>query len=363
MALTPTSQRWRLPPVHVVNVDGGVILKRGSTEFRVSGDGAAQAVQVVLAATAGKGATAEEICQRFAAPHRPGVAHLIEQLIARRLLVPSGDPVAAAGERESSLEVFYWHFGESAARVTERLDSRRIVILGVNLISRQLAAALGASSLRNFEVVDDPLLRNLRLFDDGGQMIAGEWPPFATPPLAFEEWAESTTGASLGCLVATSDFGSQQSMRQWNRFCVEHHRHFLPVVLQNLIGYVGPLVIPGETACFECLCARQNAHLEDPQTQRAVEEVAFEAQVVAGFHPVMASMLGDIAAFELARFYSGVLPVRNVGTLIEVSLLTPRLVAHRVLKIPRCTVCSPLHARPSATPSKLLLSPSTWGGT
>jgi bacteriocin biosynthesis cyclodehydratase domain-containing protein len=363
MALNPTSKKLRALPLQVVEIAGGVILKRGCTEVKISGEGAAQALQVVLGATAGRGATSDEICRRFAAPHRPAVEHLIEQLVSRRLLVPSDDMESALGARESSLEIFYWHFGEPAARVTERLDSRQLVILGVNCISRQLTAALSASGLRNFQVVDDPLLRNLRLFDDAGHVIEGEWPALSRPPLALEEWADGADLQSLGCLVATSDFGGQQSMRQWNRFCVEHHRHFLPVVLQNLIGYIGPLVIPGETACFECLRARQDAHLEDPQTQRAVEGIAFEEQVAVGFHPSMASVLGDVAAFELAKLYSGVLPRWNVGTLIEVNLLTPRLAARKVLKIPRCAVCSPLNTRPSTAPKRNLLPPGTWVGT
>ena len=88
-------------------------------------------------------------------------------------------------------------------------------------------------------------------------------------------------------------------MRPWNEFCVRHRRPFLPVVLQDLIGYIGPIVVPGETACFECLRARQNSNLINPETQRAAEARAFDGQAIAAAHPAMSASLGAIAGFEL----------------------------------------------------------------
>jgi molybdopterin-synthase adenylyltransferase len=356
MPFDRTSEKLRALPVQLVEVPDGVILRRGSVEIKIGGERAVEVTQIVLAAAAEKDVTLEEICERFAAPDRPAVQHLVEQLIARRLLVPSeaANPTGEGGE--SSLDIFYWQFGESAARVTERLNSRQTVIMGVNHISRQLAASLTASGVDNFRVVDFPLLRNLRLFDETGRLRAGQWPTCSQPPMDYQEWMEGTELQSLGCLVATSDFGSHQAMREWNKFCVEYQRHFLPVVLQTPIGYVGPLVVPGETACFECLRVRQNSHLQDPDGTRATEGVAFEGQAVTSFHPSMASVLGDIAAIELAKFYSGVLPLWNVGRLIEVNLLSPRLTARKVLKIPRCIVCSPLNTHSSIMAKKVPFS-------
>jgi len=359
MALDPTSQKLKALPIQLIETDNDIILKRGCTEVKISGEGVAAAVRTLLAAAAGRGAIREEICERFATSSRPAAERLIDLLIARHMLVPSDGVESMVTGRESSLDIFYWHFGVSAAEVTRQLNSRQTVIVGVNCISRQLVASLSASGLDNFQVIDYPLLRNLRLFDDTARLMADQWPAFAKLPLAYEEWVDGIDPQSLDCLVATSDFGDQQAMRAWNKLCVEQKCHFLPVVLQNMIGYVGPLVIPGETACFECLRARQNSHMEDPQTQRAAEGVAFEGQVVTGFHPSMASVLGDLAAIELTKFYSGVLPVRKVGLLIEVNLLATRMTARKVLKIPRCTVCSPLHPRSSTMAQKTTFTPAS----
>jgi thiazole/oxazole-forming peptide maturase SagC family component len=220
--------------------------------------------------------------------------------------------------------------------------------LGVNSISRQLVASLAASNTKNVQVVDFPLLRNLRLFGEDDEVDLQQWPVLHNRPVAYKAWMDQLDNESLHCVVATTDFGNHRILNEWNRFCLDRKWHFLPVVLQHVVGYIGPLVIPGETACFECLRSRQDAHLEDAQLGRAVEAVAFEGQEVVGFHPTMSSILGDIAAFELTKFYSGVLPGGHVGSLIEVNLLATYLTSRKVLKVPRCPACSPFNQKPAA---------------
>ena len=284
---------------------------------------------------------------KMAPPYSERLLLNVQPLTATlKLLVPCEEETEGP---ESNLDVFYWHFGEKAAQVTARLNRRTLVILGVNCISRQLAISLAASGVENFHVLDHPRLRNLCLFDDAGKLKADQWPASLKAP---QDWTDSLGSQSFDCLIATSDFGGQEAMREWNTLCVKENRHFLPVVLQDLIGYVGPLVVPGETACLDCLRTRQNSQTKDYQSRRLPEGVAFEGQGVIGFHPAMASIIGNIAAFELIKLYSDTLPFSKVGTLIEVNLLATEMKARKVLKIPRCPTCSPLKTRPSTTPYK-----------
>ena len=105
--------------------------------------------------------------------------------------------------------------------------------------------------------------------------------------------------------------------------------------------------MPGETACFECLKTRQNSHLTEPLPLKVPEQTPFEGRGLGGFHPAMPSMLGDIAAFELTKWYGQTLPGSPIGNLLEVNLQQGFMKARKVLKIPRCIVCSPLNTMPS----------------
>jgi bacteriocin biosynthesis cyclodehydratase domain-containing protein len=347
--MSSPEQRLKALAVHVIETDDGVIVKRGCTELKIGGEGAAEAVRKVLAATSNGGATCAEICRLFVPTPAPLVRQLIEQLLTRHLLVPVEQMESAVKGPESSLDVFYWHFGANAAQAAERLNKQSLVILGVNCISRQLAASLTASGVENFQILDHPRLRNLRLFDNAGTLKTDQWPASVRSP---QEWDDGIDPESLGCMIATSDFGGQETMYEWNRFCVKYRRPFLPVVLQDLVGYVGPLVIPGETACLECVRMRQNSHITDRESLKRTRDFAFEGQAAVGFHPSMASILGDIAALELTKFYSEVIPSSRIGTLIEVNLLETGLTSRKVLKVPRCPACSPLLTRSSVSPDK-----------
>jgi bacteriocin biosynthesis cyclodehydratase domain-containing protein len=349
----------RALPVQLIETADRVLLKRGRVEIAVGGEGVADVVKTIFTAASGEGATTEEIVSLFAATDRPAVERLVEHLAQRRLLVPAeaeGAPTADPAAAETPADVFYWHFGDTGEAVASRLDELRAVVLGVNVVSSRLVAALSQAGATRFQVVDEPLLRNLRMISDEGDLIDDHWPAALEPPLAYETWKRTFDPSALDCVVATSDFGGAVLMRQWNEFAVEHRHAFFPVVLQDLIGYIGPLVVPGETACYECLRGRQNANFEDPASRRAAESSAYAGQAVAGAHPIMASVLGELAAFELIKLYGLRRPLWRPGTLVEVGFLASRTTSRTVLKLPRCPVCGPLRSTSPISPWRELRS-------
>jgi molybdopterin-synthase adenylyltransferase len=350
--------RLRVLPLQCIELPDGVLLVRGCTEVKISGEGAAEALQIVLTATAGEGMTREELLGLFGALDRPGVEQLVEILAARRLLVRADAFAVPPPNGETGQEVFYWEFGERAEAVVGRLDKSRIAILGVNCISGQLARALAQCGFASVTVVDFPLLRNQRLFREE-TLAASEWS--GPPPLPLDVWEAQIEEERPACLVATADFSGQLLLHYWNEWCVEHGCNFLPVLLDKAIGYVGPLVVPGETACYECLRARENAHFENPDLRRASEALSAVLQrpTLHGFLPPMASVLGDLAAMELTKFHGGVMNFR-AGTLLEVNLLGPEMRARKVLKVPRCGVCSSLNRQAAVNPHKVSFLPGEY---
>lgn len=356
MKLDLNDRVLRSVPLQAILHEGIVILKRGALETRLEGAGIAEIVQLVLDATSGAGIAREQLVARFAEPGRADVEALLELMLDRRLLVVANAAESTPDPAETALDVFYWNLGQSAAEVNKSLAERRITVLGVNHITHAIVSILQSSGLHPPTVVDYPLFRNISFFDESGALNPARWPH--PSPRAFEPWAESLERGSIDCLVATSDFGGLHWMRQWNEVCVTNNIHFLPVVLQNVIGYVGPLVVPGDTACFECARARQNAHMADHDLRRASELVAFEGQSIAAYHPAMPMAVASVAAMELTKLYGNLrVPRRRVGVLLEVNLLAPTITAHKVLKVPRCTVCGINSIHPAVTPSKTTFLP------
>lgn len=331
----------RALPVNVEITGEGVRLKRGISEVAITGEKAVEMVRIVLSLAA-KQITREAILRHFDVPARESVEHLIDGLLLRRFLVTSD---GSDEQGESNLDIFYWQFEKQSGELREKLNQTKLTILGVNSISRQLVASLLASNWCNFEVIDYLPLRNPAFFKQGEVLAHESW-PFPNGPLKMHDtWMETLVSGVSQCIVATSDVGNFQAIAEWNGEAIETKTHFLPVALERMIGYVGPLVIPGETACFACFRLRRQAH--DSQALANESNEIGSGYPTVGFHPTMASMLGNIAAFELTKFYSETIPISQVGTIIELNMLTSQMTGHKVLKVPRCPTCSPFNRRSS----------------
>src|SRR5438552_3482069 len=101
-------QKLRARPLQLVETSDAVILKRGRTEFRIAGEGAKSAVAALLSAF-GDAACVDEVVSSFPEGHRPAIETLIDQLVARRLLMPLSPSEPEEREPEGPLDIFYWH--------------------------------------------------------------------------------------------------------------------------------------------------------------------------------------------------------------------------------------------------------------
>ena len=116
----------RLMPVRLIEMDDGIIVKRGRAEVKFAGARAKEVVSALFTALAERVATPEEVREHFDAHDRPAVTLILEQLESRRMLVPADSPGPATPHDEDVLDVFYWHFGEQGREVAERLGRLRV---------------------------------------------------------------------------------------------------------------------------------------------------------------------------------------------------------------------------------------------
>jgi thiazole/oxazole-forming peptide maturase SagC family component len=348
----------RLLPTQILETDGALILRRGATALRIPGQSATIAAKRVLDAlsVAGtQGVSENRLISLFAESDRERARELILRLISSRLIAAcdytNGDsPESETGETtENETDVFYWNLGKERRNLSDNLNSKRLLILGVNWISHQLALSLQRSGFERLEVVDHPLLRNLRFFEPDGLLRKGVWSVNSNPK-AYDEWLSTTTlRPDTDFLIACSDFGGRERLRDWNRLCVRNGCYFLPVFLEEMICHIGPFVVPYRTACFECVREWRMLTGDYSQIRSDIDASAFEGQLANGFHPSMASIAGDLSAIEITKFCAQLSPYWRVGMMIELNLLTCELVKRKVMKMPRCTVCGALVRHPSTT--------------
>lgn len=328
--------RYVANPVIVATLTDGVLIKRGSVELSITGPAIAEIISTLLDCFSGQSRTKTELLECFPAAMHESVETLFSALVTHRLVQPE-DEAGTADQIESPTELFFWDHGVTHASLAGILSSRRFVVLGVNAVSRAVVTALRDGGFEHIVTIDVPNLRNVRFINADGEISMEAWPAILGETTSLESFIEDED--EFDCLVGTSDLGGMHLLRDWNRFAVDSGVAFFPVVLQNMRGYFGPLVIPGETACYECYRARQNSHISDPESQRASEVIAHETQLGVSSLPAMTTALGSLAGLELTKFFVSRIAGWHVGTAYELNMLDLSLKRQRVLRIPRCSVC------------------------
>ncbi|MDR4493352.1 MAG: TOMM precursor leader peptide-binding protein [Nitrospirales bacterium] len=307
-----SKNKFKVLPIQYTPLPNGGILKQGPNEMVIPSKSAAEAIWGILNSASRGGATQEEILRLFNPSVRSKIKRIIQGLVDQRLLVPQ--------------------------------ENFKVVILGVNYISQQLVSSLRASGIKTISVLDLPGLRNHELINQSGRLNKTRW---ISPGISPKAWGNNFDFSEIDILITTSDYDASNIFQEWNRFCLKNKKTFLPVYNSNLLGFVGPLVVPGQTACFECLQARQNSHLENPERFFLAKNSPIVSEKILGFHPSMGSILGNIAAFELSRFYGPSIPFSNVGNAVRVDFFDFGIRKNKVLKVPRCAACSSMNHRAS----------------
>ena len=307
-----------------------IIIRRGLVQVKVAGSEAARITAALYTRSRGT-LTREQLLHTFETGDRAATEDLLDNLLTRRLFVMI--PAPTEEPQESPLDVFYWHFGDNRK---ERIESCRIIIVGLNSVTLQCAKTIRMSGFKHITIVDDPHLRDEdRGIDLEGLADAITWAGQGSP--------ENMPVSDADCIIAASSFGGQNHLRSWNRFCVGRRIVFAPALLHDCVGEIGPIVVPGQSACLECLRGRQNSHLENLHDSRQADITAFEGRDIVAHHPAMSNIVGNMPALEVTKFV-GLKLLGQVNRYIEMRLLLSQMVVHRVLKLPYCEICGSLQS-------------------
>jgi bacteriocin biosynthesis cyclodehydratase domain-containing protein len=343
--------RYRLLGLQAVPHDDGVVIRRGLKQVFVRGAKVGELLDLIVERSAeGNGLRPDDLKAEIDPLKHLTFTDLIATLRAERFLVAIEER-AGPPPPEGKEGVFYWSHGTSLEAVAANVAEVELAVFGVNHISLPLLGNLRSVGFRAVAFVDHPALRNLDFYDDRQDMRSEIAAALASNrPQTFDAW--SASGDKPDCSIVCSDFGGLALMRDWNRTAVAANALFYPIVLQDEVAYLGPLVVPGEGPCFECMWARRNSNLDAGRRDHATEMHAFFGQKVASYLQPMARVAADLAAIDLLKYFSRTLPGGRAGRLIEADLMTPALITRNVLKVPRCPVCSrlPMPTEPAAAP-------------
>ena len=269
------------------------------------------------------------------------------------------EPVSTEGPRSRSLPFIETlaSAGRSQAAVTERLRKARIGILGLESTGTAIARELASWGIRGLVLVDP----NAQRPDDPAKFeehhaelsrqsaLAAELKalyPEVEVTTPFASWSAKDVRdvADIVDVIISAVDRDFATVAQWvNKAVVETGKIAAFVTLENTRAIIGPIVYPGETACYMCYRMRAIACEDDYYASMAFEESRDRSRVVSAAREPTFLPLGMVAAGilcgELAKTLTAVGRHALAGRIIEWDGLTSVFEEHDVLRQPCCPIC------------------------
>lgn len=248
--------------------------------------------------------TVDDVVAELGEPVRPAVEHALSLLRAHDLLTAQAPAGAAAGARRcAELLAATDRAGRAVAELHARLVQVEVHVLGSGPAAEPLGRLLQASGC------------------SGVESLAWNEPP----PDAF--------------VVAVPASGEVELLEEWNRRARAPWLQVLPY--DGRLAAVGPVVVPGQTACHDCYRHRRDS------TIAALPDRTTGAYAGA---PALDATLAGLAAHVTLRWLAAG-DVADAGVLLAVELAPElRCTRHFVHRVPRCATCSPTRRRAAASP-------------
>jgi ribosomal protein S12 methylthiotransferase accessory factor len=138
-------------------------------------------------------------------------------------------------------------------------------------------------------------------------------------------------------VVLTDDYLAAE-LRERNARAVRARRPWLLVKPFGVRAWIGPLFVPGETGCWECLAQRLRGH------RRIADYIERRKRLATAVAPPRAELPGTIgaalhlAATQLAGYLAGNTG-SIVGAVLSLDAKSLELVRHKLVRWPQCPTC------------------------
>lgn len=155
--------------------------------------------------------------------------------------------------------------------------------------------------------------------------------------------SEATAWPSHLCIVIDANQHAV-SLSDINRRLLDAAIWWIPVRLSPSHAVLGPLIIPYQTACFECAVIRHCAVSSEGRLLHALElgrEVThYAAEPGLASKALRGQALATLAS-ELLMYFTPPCTPGLVGRIVSFSLTSMGSKYHRVLRVPLCPACGP----------------------
>jgi len=251
---------------------------------------------------------------------------------------------------------FFADFTDDPAGAQERLRAATVAIVGLGTIGGAIAVHLARAGVGRIRACDTDTISDSNLprnavytNADVGQdkvEVAASRLREVSPELAFEgKRLDVRSATDVEGLAAGSDLvincADQPSVAQTSEWTGQAAMalglpHILAGGYRTHLGFVGPTVLPGRSACWKCF--EMDYHQNDPFAVNGWKPLAAGRPTGGSLGPLGAVVAG-IHAWEAIRILTGILPPAMTNRKGEIDFVDMSVSYHAVDRNPDCPVC------------------------
>lgn len=239
----------------------------------------------------------------------------------------------------SQLTFFSRYTSEGGAKYQSRLHTSRVGVVGDGFLARSLMRQLASSGIGDIvHLSHDPA--SVPAESNGHNGTAGSDGPSPSVLKLDRDsvWADDEAEQLPALFIVAQDAEDPQLLDSMDRLSKRRNVPWMLVrALESHIGWVGPLFIPDETACYQSLESRIRSNLsyfpEYEAFSRHLRETRSPGVSCGALH-AFSDLLSAVAAVETIKFLCKLSVPGLAGRFLTINLLNWEVEAHEVLRVP-----------------------------
>ena len=320
----------------------------------------------------------DEVTDAMAEHLRPSVLAFLDLLERQGLLeTVHGEEDDPLQTRWIGQERFLRAWTEQPGEAMYRLRAARILIVGLESWGVVAASELAAAGIGALHILDDSSvtpadLLSVRMWHPGlvgcprGQALvevlaaAAPWcQVVVSSPIPAGDSLLTLPQTRWDLVIGTMPSDDIAQHLKLARFTHKAGLNALFGSLQGFEAFVGPVTIPGKTACWNCCRLRLLANAAHPWAAHVLQESLFSQRATPHSRMTlapMASLLGHLLALEALKLLSGYARCQLLGRLLVQNMVTLETTRHTIIPMPWCEVCGGAKAmeQDAPAPSRLV---------
>ena len=337
------------PFVSVIPVGPSVFVRSDLKSFALSGESVNEFIRRALPLLDGSH-DANELVKAFPDYGADSVRALLADL-ERLGVVESAArfPGASEDARQEEVAAFLAFWGPGGRGMESAFARAHVAVIGSNDWCTVACRELVSAGVGRLTVLDAPGKTRRRA--GGGATAArlvrqlrgiGSQTVLAHSAVKIEDGVVDPPPDDVALLLVTANPDQLQLLAAVARTAEKKRLRYMIAHVEGLSAILGPVVVPGETACWECVRNRRLAN--QPNFE---ESALLQSGLLSGAGavrralspPGAASILGGLILMETVKLLSGYAPSQLVGRQLELNLVTHVAKMHDLVRLPWCPVC------------------------